>query len=79
MTSVKVPDELRAAFDALIADHLAIKSKHLNFSAQIHEEEKANALAARALWERTKETMGLEGEWSYDVGFVKPTEPVPNV
>ena len=74
MTGVKVPDDIRALFDNLIADTVACQHKYANFSAVIHEEQKELSVRAKNLWAKTMEAAGLQGEWRYEDGMVYPVD-----
>jgi hypothetical protein len=71
---VKVPDDLREAFEDLIVDNTTMHAKYLNFCQALHEEQKALVLRSKELWAEARSTMGLEGEWRYLDGRVHPMD-----
>ncbi len=80
MSGLQVPEELKAAFEDLIADTKAIEAKYSHFTQAIHNEQKTIAIKARELWKEARNVMGLTpgAEYNYNDGNLYPVERVPN-
>ena len=67
---VKLPEELRAAFEDLIAHDIALNAAASRFL----EQQKAVVLKSRELWKETMSVMNLTGEYRYNDGAIYPVE-----
>ncbi len=80
MNGLPVPDELKVAFEDLIADTKAIEAKYSHFTQAIHNEQKTIAIKAHELWKETRSVMGLApgAEYNYNDGELYLIENVPS-
>jgi len=69
---IKVPEELKKAFDELHDGQLALQYKVDAFSRTINAESHALAVSAKHTWAEAKAVMNLEGDWKYENGMVYP-------
>ncbi len=67
---VKLPDELHAAFEDLIAHDIALNAAASRFL----EQQKAVVLKSRELWKETMAVMNLTGKYRYNDGAIYPVE-----
>ncbi len=65
---VKLPEELRAAFEDLIAHDIALNAAASRFL----EQQKAVILRSRELWKEVESVMKISGEWRYSDGLIYP-------
>ncbi len=80
MSGLPVPEELKVAFEDLIADTKAIEAKYSHFTQAIHNEQKTIAIKARELWKEARNVMGLAqgAEYNYNDGNLYLVDRVPN-
>ncbi len=80
MSGLPVPEELKVAFEDLIADTKAIEAKYSHFTQAIHNEQKTIAIKSRELWKEARNVMGLTqgAEYNYNDGNLYLVDRVPN-